>query len=139
MLVIVLSVFTYVTCFNSHNNLESDPHFTGSVQLSNVIKIVPLICFRVKGLNPGCIWVLNLWSSHYPAVPTLELAFNTYLSIGEMNDFFPAYMSCHWAQIPKQSGAGTCSQSQAQGVGPQGLMTPAAFSPVSSFLSSACA
>lgn len=96
------SVFTYVTWFSSQDNLESCPHFTGSVQLRNLLKIEFLMQFKVKDLSPGCIWLLNLWSLHRPALPCLGPAFTTcFLTVGGRNEWvFPIT----WVTHPNHSG-----------------------------------
>ena len=91
-------------------------------------------------MSPGCVWLLNLWFLHYPAVPLLGLAFTTcLLTVGWRNEWlFPAFVSCHWGQRPQALRQVPAAVTSA-GLWAGGLMTPAAFSPVSSFLSSACA
>lgn len=135
----VLSIFTYVTRFNPQNNLESSPHFTGSVQLNDLLKAVPLTHFRVEELSPGQAWLLNLWCLHYPAVPTLGLAFNNTCSFtGQANDCFPAHVSCHWGQTPQAVRGRHLQPVPSSEPRAGGLMIPAAFSPISSFALSAC-
>ena len=135
----VLSVFTYVTRFNPQNNLESYPHFAGSVQLSDLLKTVPLTHFRVEELSPGHACLLHLWCLHYPAVPTLGLACNnTCLFPGQVNDCSPAWVSCDWGQTPQAVRGRPLQPVPSSGPQAGDLMIPAAFSPVSSFASSAC-